>query len=43
MNYGIIINAIPVILKAMQEDEEFKEEIKEMVDEILPLIRGEIE
>lgn len=28
----------PLLLEAMQEDEEFKEEIKEMIDGILPLI-----
>ena len=31
----------PVIVKAMEEDEEFKEEIKEMIDRVLPLIRTE--
>jgi len=30
----------PVIVKAMEEDETFKKEIKEMIEEILPLIRG---
>ena len=29
----------PVIVNAMEEDEEFKENIKEMVDGVLPLIR----
>ena len=33
----------PVIVKAMKEDEEFKEQVKEMVDGVLPLIKGEIE
>jgi parallel beta-helix repeat protein len=33
----------PVIVKAMEEDEEFKEDIKEMIDGILPLIGKEIE
>ena len=33
----------PVIVKAMEGDEEFKEEIKEMIDGILPLIGGEVE
>jgi len=32
----------PVIVKAMEEDDEFKEEVKEMIDGILPLIRGEV-
>lgn len=31
-----------MIVKAM-EDEEFKEEVKEMIDGILLLIRGEVE
>ena len=31
----------PVIVKLMEEDEEFREEVKEMIEEILPLIRGE--
>jgi len=31
------------IVKAMEEDEEFKEEVKEMVDGVLPLIRGAVE
>jgi len=30
----------PAIVKAMEEDEEFKEEVKEMIDGILPVIRG---
>jgi hypothetical protein len=33
----------PAIVKAMEEDEEFKEEIKGMVDGVLPLIGKEIE
>ena len=33
----------PVIVKAMEGDEEFKEEVKEMMDGVLPLIRREIE
>ena len=33
----------PVITKAMEEDEAIKEEIKEMIDGIMPLIRGEVE
>jgi hypothetical protein len=31
----------PTIVKIMEEDEEFKEEVKEMICGILPLIRGE--
>ena len=31
----------PVIVKAMEGDEEFKEEVKEMMDGVLSLIRGE--
>jgi hypothetical protein len=31
----------PAIVKIMEEDEEFKEEVKEMICGILPLIRGE--
>ena len=30
----------PMIVKAMEEDEEFKEEVKGMVDRVLTLIRG---
>jgi len=30
----------PVIVRAMEEDEEFKAEVKEMIDGVLPLIRG---
>lgn len=33
----------PVIVKAIEEDETFKEEIREMIDEVLPLIRTEME
>jgi beta propeller repeat protein len=33
----------PVIADVMEKDEEFKEEIKEMIDDILPLIEGEVE
>jgi len=33
----------PVIFKMMEEDEEFREEMKEMIDGILLLIREEIE
>jgi len=33
----------PGIVKAMEEDESFKQEVKEMIDGILPLLRGEIE
>jgi len=32
----------PVIVKAMEEDEKFKEEVKKMIDGVLPLIRGGI-
>jgi hypothetical protein len=28
----------PVIVRAMEVDEEFKEEVKELIDEILPMI-----
>ena len=31
------------IVKAMEEDEEFGKEVKEMIDGVLPLIRGEVE
>ena len=30
----------PVIVRAMEADEEFKQEVKELVDELLPLIEG---
>ena len=33
----------PFIVRAMEADEEFKEEIKEMIDGILPLIREKVE
>ena len=33
----------PVIVKAMKEDEELKEEVKGMIDGVLPLIAGGIE
>lgn len=33
----------PAIVKAMEADETFKREIKEMIDGILPLIREEVE
>ena len=33
----------PTIVRAMEEDEEFKEEVKEMIGGILPLIREERE
>ena len=33
----------PVIVKAMEEDEEFKAEVTEIIDGVLPLIKGEIE
>jgi hypothetical protein len=29
----------PVIMKAMEEDEEFEQEVKEIIDGVLPLIR----
>jgi rhodanese-related sulfurtransferase len=32
----------PLLVKAMADDEEFKEEVKEMIDAILPLIESEI-
>lgn len=32
----------PVIVKAIEEDEDFKKEVKEMIDGILMLIRGEM-
>jgi hypothetical protein len=28
----------PVIVRAMEEDEEFKKEVKELIDEVLPLL-----
>ena len=33
----------PMIVQAMEADEEFKEDIREMIDGILPLIGGEVE
>jgi len=33
----------PVIVKAMEEDEEFKEEVKELIDGILPMLRKVVE
>jgi len=33
----------PAIVKAMEEDEEFKEEVREMINGVLPLIKGAIE
>ena len=33
----------PVIVEAIEEDEEFREEVKKMIDGILCLIRGEVE
>jgi len=33
----------PAIVKAMGENEAFKEEVKEMIDGVLPLIKGEVE
>ena len=33
----------PVIVKAMEEDEGFKEQLREMIDGVLELIRGEVE
>jgi len=33
----------PAIVEMMNEDEEFKQEVKEMIDGILPLIREEVE
>ena len=32
----------PVIVKAMEGDEEFKKAVKDMVDEVLPLIKGSV-
>ena len=32
-----------VVVRTMEEDEEFKGEMKEMIDGILPMIRGEVE
>ncbi len=33
----------PAIVKAMEEDEELKEQLREMIDGVLELIRGEVE
>jgi len=33
----------PVIVKAMEEDESFKEEVKNMVDQLLPMIERAVE
>jgi hypothetical protein len=33
----------PLIVKAMEEDEEFKEDVKEVIDEVLGLVGGDIE
>ena len=33
----------PAIVKAMEEDEEFKKDVRKMIDEILPLIEGKVE
>jgi hypothetical protein len=33
----------PVIVKAMAEDKEFKEEVKDMIEEVLPLVRKAVE
>jgi len=33
----------PIMVKAMEEDEEFKEKVKEMIDGVLPLIKEEVE
>jgi hypothetical protein len=33
----------PVIIEAMEKDEEFKEEVKEIIDAVLPIIRGQVE
>jgi hypothetical protein len=33
----------PLVRKAMEEDDEFKEEVKEMVDGVLELIGGGVE
>jgi hypothetical protein len=33
----------PAIIKAMEEDEEFREWVKEMIDRLLPLIEGAVE
>ena len=33
----------PVIVKAMETDDELKQEIKDIVDEMLPMLRREVE
>ena len=33
----------PAIIKVIEEDKETKEKLKEIIDEIFPLIRGKIE
>jgi hypothetical protein len=33
----------PAIVKAVEEDEEFKEDVKEMIDGVLGLVGGEVE
>jgi hypothetical protein len=33
----------PVIVQMMNEDADFKLQVKEMIDGVLPLIRGEVE
>ena len=33
----------PAIVKAMEDDEVFKEQVKEMIDGVLPLLRGGVE
>jgi hypothetical protein len=33
----------PVIVQMMNEDEEFRARVKEMIDGVLPLLRGEVE
>ena len=42
MRKNIYYQWSPVIVKAMEEDEEFREEVKEMIDGILSLIREEV-
>ena len=32
----------PLIIKAIEEDEEFKDELKEIIEELLPMIEGEM-
>ncbi len=33
----------PVIVNAMEQDEVFKEDVKEMIEGVLPMIRGVVE